>query len=175
MKFRFPLINWNLTVLLGALAFASGCASNGEKKEKEISTIRLHFEVNPQMVRRSMEVSILRAHPMKLTVSEEALVHEGYLDEVALLNEGSTHQLRLRFDDGGRRLLETETAVNIGKRIAVAAQFPNPRWLGAPVITRINTNGVFTFTPDADLEECRQLVDGLKRAIEQRQKNTWIK
>jgi len=175
MKFRFRVINWNLAAALALGGLLAGCASRSKKKDEEISTIRLHFEVNPQLVRRSIEVSVLRAQPMKLTVAEEPLVHEGYLDEVAIINDGSTHQLRLKFDDRGRRLLETETAGSLGKRIAVAAQFPDLRWLGAPVITRINTNGVVTFTPDADLAECRRLVDGLKLVIEQRKKDTWLK
>jgi len=175
MKFRFRLINWNLAAWLAVLAVAPGCASTPPDEDTEISTIRLHFEVNPQLVRRNTEVSVLRVQPMKIFVAEEPLVHEGYLDTVELVNEGSTHRIRLQFDDAGKRLLETETAVNLGKRIAVGAQFPDIRWLAAPVITRINTNGAFAFTPDADLEECRRLVDGLKKVIEQRKKDTWLK
>ncbi len=174
MKFRLKVINWNLAAALALTGLLSGCATSS-KKEEDISTIRLHFEANPQLVRRNIEVSVLRSHPMKLTVAEEPLVHEGYLDDVEIVNDGSTHRLRLTFDDSGRRLLETETAASMGKRIAVAAQFPDLRWLAAPVITRINTNGIFTFTPDADLEECRRLVDGLKIVIEQRKKDTWLK
>lgn len=175
MKFRYRVINWNLAIALALTAVLAGCASSSKKKDKEISTIRLHFEVNPQLVRRNMEVSVLRAHPMKLTVAEEPLVHEGYLDEVTIVDDGSTHSIRLQFDDSGRRLLETESAVSIGKHVAIGAQFPELRWLAAPLITRINTNGVVTFTPDANLEECRQLVDGLKLAIEKRKKDTWLK
>lgn len=174
MKFRLKVINWNLAAALALGGLLAGCASRSKKKEEEISTIRLHFEVNPQLVRRSIEVSVLRAQPMKLTVAEEPLVHEGYLNDVEIVNDGSSHQLRLQFDNAGRRLLETETAASLGRRIAVAAQFPDLRWLAAPMITRINTNGIVTFTPDADLEECRRLVDGLKLVIEQRKKDSWI-
>lgn len=179
MKFRFHASNWNLAALLALLAAAAGCASTPKDKDKdedkEIATIRLHFEVNPQVVRRNMEVSVLRAQPMKLFVAEEPLVHEGYLDRAEVVEEDGIPRIRLKFDDAGRRLLETETAVNRGKRIAVGAQFPDIRWLAAPVITRINTNGVFAFTPDADMEECQRLVKGLNLAVEQRLKNSWFK
>ncbi len=174
MKFRFRVINWNLAALVALAALLPGCASSSKKKEEEIATIRLHFEVNPQLVRRNLEVSVLRSHPIKLTVAEEPLVHEGYLNEAEIVNEGSTHSIRLVFDDSGRRLLETETAASMGKRIAVVGQFPDLRWLAAPVISRINTNGVFTFTPDADLEECRRLIDGLKIVIAKRKRESWI-
>jgi len=174
MKFRFRAINWNLAIALALACLMSGCASNSKKKEEEISTIRLHFEVHPQLQRRNMEVSVLRAHPVKLIVAEEALVHEGYLNEVSLLDEDGSHRIRLKFDDSGRRLFETETAVNLGKHIAVFAQFPESRWIAAPVVKGRISDGVFVFTPDMDLAEARRLVDGLKRVIEKRKKDSWI-
>jgi len=174
MKFSLGLINWNLVVLLGLGAASGGCATRSER-DQEIATIRLHFEANPAMVRRSMEATVLRAHPVTITVAEEPLVHEGYLDAAEIVTTGGTHQLRLTFDDSGRRLLETETAIHRGKRVAVIAQFPEARWLGAPVITGTIRDGVFVFTPDASLEECRRLVDGLNRVIQDRKRNDWLK
>ena len=170
MKFRFRRINWNLALFLVLTLGAAGCASTSKKDEK-ISTVRLHFEVNPQMVQRSIEVSVLRAHPLRLTVAEEALVHEGYLSAAEIISSGGTHSLKLTFDPAGKRLLETETAVSLGKRIAIFAQFPEPRWLAAPVVTGRNAEGTITFTPDASLEECRRLIDGLNLVIAKRKKD----
>ena len=170
MKFRFRLINWNLALALALALGAAGCASSSKKDEK-ISTIRLHFEVNPQMVRRSIEVAVLRAYPVRLTVAEEALVHEGYLNAAEIISSGETHSIKLTFDPAGQRLLETETAVSLGKRIAIFAQFPDPRWIAAPVVTGRNAEGTITFTPDASLEECRRLIDGLNLVIAKRKKD----
>jgi hypothetical protein len=170
MKFRFRLINWNLALTLALALGAAGCASSS-KKDKQISTIRLHFEVNPQMVRRSIEVSVLRAHPLRLTVAEQPLVHEGYLNAAEIISSGGTPSIKLTFNPAGKRLLETETAVSLGKHIAIFAQFPEPRWLAAPVVTGRNTDGTITFTPDASLEECRRLIDGLNLVIAERKKD----
>lgn len=174
MKFRLHRINWNLAAGLLLASLVGGCATSS-KEDENISTIRLHIEVNPQIVKRSIEVSVLRAHPVKLTVAEEPLIHEGYVDKAEIVTAGGTHSIRLTFGDSGRRMLVADTAANLGKRVAVAAQFPDLRWLAAPVITKITTNGVFTFTPDADLEECRRLVDGLTIVIEKRKKEDWLK
>lgn len=170
MKFRFRPINWNLALALALALGAAGCASSS-RKDEQISTIRLHFEVNPQMTRRSIEVAVLRAHPVRLTVAEEPLVHEGYLNAAEILSSGGTHSIKLTFNPAGKRLLETETAVNLGRRLAIFAQFPEPRWLAAPVITGRNTDGTITFTPDASLEECRRLIDGLNLVIAERKKD----
>jgi hypothetical protein len=174
MKFRLHRINWNLATALILAGLVGGCATSSKEDEK-ISTIRLHLEVNPQMVKRSMEVTVLRAHPVKLTVAEEPMIHEGYVDKAEIVTDGGTHSIRLTFDDSGRRMLVAETAAHLGKRVAVSAQFPELRWLAAPAIKGINTNGVFTFTPDADLAECRRLVDGLNIVIEKRKKEEWLK
>ena len=174
MKFRSHRINWNLAAGLLLASLVGGCATNS-KEDENLATIRLHMEVNPLVVRRSMEVSVLRAHPVKLTVAEDEVLHEGNLDKAELSTDGGTHSIRLTFDDSGRRMLVAGSAANLGKRVAVAAHFPDLRWLAAPMITKINTNGVFTFTPDADLAESRRLVDGLTIAIEKRKKEDWLK
>jgi hypothetical protein len=79
----------------------------------------------------------------------------------------------LKFNDAGQRALLNYSAVNVGKRIAVVAQFPESRWLAAPKITRSITDGTLTFTPDADLDECRRIVDGLNLVV-QEQKKQWM-
>ena len=170
MKFWSRTSNSNLAFALLALALAAGCASRQKKKDEEISTIRLHMEVNPQMVRRNMQVSILRAQPVLITVGESYVMHEGYLNRAEIIEANGVHNVRLQFVSSGSRLLETETSVNLGRRLAVFAQFPEGRWLAAPVVSSRITNGVFTFTPDANLEETRRLVDGLNLVIEKRRK-----
>lgn len=174
MKFWQPCINWNLAGALVLSGLLMGCASQSKRDEK-LSTIRLHLEVNPLMERRTMIATVLRAHPVRFTVAEEPLLHEGYLDDVQIVTQDNMPALRLKFDDFGAQILANYTAINIGKHIAVMAQFPEPRWLAAPVITHRITNGVFTFTPDADLAECRRIVDGLNLVIHDRKKDSFFK
>lgn len=174
MKFWLRHSNWNLVIALALSLLLVGCATDANDPQK-ISTIRLHLEVNPQMVRRNMVATVLRAHPEKITVAEEPLLHEGYVDAADIVSEGDTFAIRLKFDDQGSRILANYTAINIGKRMAVLAQFPEIRWLAAPVITGRITNGVFTFTPDASLEECRRIVDGLEVVIRHRKKDSVFK
>jgi len=173
MKFWFRLSNWNLAATLALGGLLAGCATGS--KEDQLSTIRIHLEVNPLMERHNMTATVLRAHPIDLIVAEEPLVHEGFLDEAGIVTSGDTFSLRLKFDDTGSRLLANYTAINLGKRMAVMAQFPESRWLAAPVISGRITNGVVMFTPDADLAETRRLIDGLNLVIHDRKKHSLLK
>ena len=97
MKFWSRTSNSNLVFALLALALAAGCASRQKKKDEEISTIRLHMEVNPQMVRRNMQVSIVRAQPVLITVGESYVMHEGYLNRAEIIEANGVHNVRLQW------------------------------------------------------------------------------
>lgn len=178
MKFWSRLINWKLVggapLLVLAIVLAAGCASRAKHDEK-LSAVRLHLEVNPQMERKNMIATVLRSQPVKLTVAEEPFLSEVDLESAEIVTEDDTPALRLKFDDSGSRLLGNVTAVNLGKRIAVMALWPQPRWLAAPMISKRITNGVFTFTPDADIDECRRIVDGLNLVVKDRKKSSVFK
>jgi preprotein translocase subunit SecD len=173
MKFGLRLSNWNLAALVVAALVAGGCATKSDK-EQEIATLRLHLEVNAEMVRRNVVAQVPRSNPVNITVAEEPLLHEGYIEEAQIVSDGDTHRITIRYDDQGARVLNNYTAINIGKHVAVMGQFPETRWLAAPVITRRISDGVFTFTPDASLEESRRLVDGLTQLVKDRKKDSWI-
>ncbi len=177
MKSCYRAINIYLLMAAVLVAVVSGCSS--KKKEEEIkkqAVIRLHLEVNPEVVRRSQEVAIIRSHPMIFNMSDDFILHEGYLDSAKLVEtpEGG-YAITLQYNQQGAWTLRNVTSVNIGKHVGVSCQFyPETRWLAAPVIDRPITNGVFSFTPDATREEARRIVDGLTFTVEKRKKESFF-
>ncbi|HAV63932.1 MAG TPA: hypothetical protein DCY13_16395 [Verrucomicrobiales bacterium] len=159
-----------LALVLAAGGFSAGCSS---KEDKKISTIRLHLEVNPQMVRRSHPVPILRGEPVMVNVEDVPFLYEAYVDQAEVVQNPGGYEIKLVFNKSGSWLLENITADNQGKRIAIMAQFPESRWLAAPIIRGRIAGGVLQFVPDASLEETRRIVDGLNLTIEKRKRNSW--
>lgn len=171
MMSRLPVINMNLALVLMAGLLAAGCTS---KDDEKLATVRLHLEVNKEMNRRSQEISVLRSHPVLINVEDAPFLHEGYIEEIELIESNGGHEIRLKFNQSGTWMLENITAGNYGKRIAVMAQFPETRWVSATVIRGRVSNGIYQFAPDADLEETRRIVDGMNLTLEKRKRQNWI-
>lgn len=167
MKSRFPACNICFGLLLAF--FLTGCGSAGKNEEDEkISTIRLHLEEPAAVEGRTMTARVLRSAPIELTVGSQPFLHEGYVDGARLITSDSGPTIVIQFNSSGALYLENLTAVSIGKRIVIGAQFPEPRWIAAPMITRRIGDGRLTFTPDANEDEARRLVDGLNELVQRR-------
>ena len=81
------------------------------------------------------------------------------------------YSISVQFDKEGTWLLEQYTTGNKGKRVAIAAEFGEMRWLGAPVMTQRIGNGLFVFAPDASREEAERIVGGLNNLAKRVQKD----
>jgi SecDF, P1 head subdomain len=179
MKIRWRA--FNLFLLPVALSLAAGCGTTGPNHKttpsdrdlkKEVSTLFLHLEVNPDGTGQEWQVPIPRDDPVFVNVSKTPFLDVGSLAHAAVVNE--THgifAIKLQFDRHGALLLENVTASNSGQRIAIFSQFGQDRWLAAPRITGRISNGVLSFTPDATRAEAERIVQGLNNVVAKLQKH----
>jgi preprotein translocase subunit SecD len=141
------------------------------KHRKEVVTLRIHLEVPPDRSGRSGPVTVLRHAPMQVNIEKDGIVDESYLVEAKLIPTPGGPEIELQFDTQGRTALENYTAANRGRRLAVYTDFGEEhRWIAAPVITRLLSNGTFRFTPDASQEEAERIVNGLNRVAKDNKK-----
>jgi preprotein translocase subunit SecD len=170
------LINFYL-LLTAALVFTgAGCQSSADRQRaKELSTLRLHLEVNPDTTGRSAPVPIFRESPLLVNVETDSFLDEAHIIQAQVQDDPrGGFVIRIQFDSIGTSLLNATTLANPGRRIAVGSQFPNLRWLAAPVIQGRMADGVFTFTPDASREEAERIVRGLNNALHLAKKRSLV-
>ena len=153
-----------------ALIIASGCQSSPEakqkSKEKKMATVlHLHLETRADASGHLETVSILRDNPVQVSVQKVLFLNEANIAEANVIEGIGGFSLSLKFDRRGRLLLEQYSSANVGRRIAVYAQFgeglKESRWLAAPIIRKRMGDGVLTFTPDATREETDLIAKGL--------------
>ena len=164
---------FNIYFLLCAMALvmlSPGCKTTPEKKkeqdEKKLATVlHLHLESRADNSVHQEVISVIRDNPVKITVQKTPFLNEANVAEANVVDGIGGFSLSLKFDRRGRLLLEQFSTANIGRRIAVYAQFgeglKESRWLAAPLIHKRVGDGVFTFTPDASREETDIIVKGL--------------
>jgi len=174
MKIWF--LRFNIYFLVVA-ALCMGCKSDSadktekKKQAKELSTIRLHLEVNPDGTDRTATVTVYRATPMLVGMYRAPFLDESSLEEATVVEDPGGYSIRLKFEyPRGARFLEMATTGYKGQRIIVEAAFPELRCLAAPIITRRIVDGVFEFTPDASREETERIVRGLNNMVKKMKK-----
>lgn len=155
--------------LLAAL-LVGGCKTAEEKKEaaqikrqkKELSAIRFHLEAFGDTSGRAEPIDILRAAPVTVNVTKSSFLDERDVLKATVLDDSTGgFVMQIQFDDHGTLVLDTVTSSNRGRRIAIMAEFTEPRWLAAPVIVKRITTGTLVFTPDATREEAGRIARGL--------------
>jgi preprotein translocase subunit SecD len=169
MKSRSGAFNIYLLCLLAGLA--AGCKSTGTSKSgKELGLLSLHLEVNPDGTERSRTVLISRDSRIPVHVQVEPFLDQRSITNAAVVDDAlGGFAITLRMDRRGTWILEQVTTAYREARMAVLGQWMTNakqgqfRWLAAPIITHSITNGVLTFTPDADREEAQKLVAGLNQ------------
>ena len=164
---------FNIYFLLCAMVvlfLTPGCKTSPEtqkkNKEKKLATVlRLHLETRPDNSGHQETISVLRDNPVKISVQKTAFLNEANIAEADIIDGIGGFSISLKFDRRGRLLLEQFSTANIGRRIAVYAQFSEglkeARWLAAPLVHKRIGDGVLTFTPDASREEAELIVKGL--------------
>ena len=120
-----------------------------KKKKKVISTVRVHLEATRDGTDRITTIQVLRSNPIQLHIDREPIVTEAYLADARVVAALGGSEIELTFNSQGRTLLENYTAANRGRRIAIYSDFDKEhRWLAAPVVTRLISNGVLRFAPE---------------------------
>jgi preprotein translocase subunit SecD len=162
-----------------ALAVVVGCKSTPEeKKEKQISTLKLHLEVLADNSVFSRTVSVFREKPLVVTVDRSPFLTESEVTGASVVEDKNGWALEIKFTQRGTWLLEQYTTANPGKHIVIFSTFggenDQARWLGAPTIQKRISNGVLRFTPDASREEADEIVLGLNNLAKQvAKKSKW--
>jgi hypothetical protein len=156
-------------VLCAIVAFSAGCKTEEGNRKKQLSTLQLHEEANPDVTGRTEAVQVYREHPVTFTVTKVPFLAESHIKEAKVVEVVGGFALRIDFDKEGEMLLEQYTSAGRGRHIAVFSQWEETaelkvnagRWLAAPLIKTHITDGVFIFTPDASREEVDKIVLGL--------------
>jgi preprotein translocase subunit SecD len=156
-------------ILVVVWVIAAGCKSTDGQQKKLLSTLRLHQEINPDLLGRSETAEVYRESPIQFTVDKEPFLSEANVKEAKVIDVTGGFALEIQFDRQGSWLLEQYTAGSRSKHIAVESQFVSPgeekinkgRWLAAPQIHTHITDGRFAFTPDTTREEAERIAQGL--------------
>jgi preprotein translocase subunit SecD len=159
MMIRILRFNSYLALAL-MFALAAGCKSTKPRKLKEAS-LRLHLEVNPDGSDRNEPIPVGRQQPFQVNVEKRAFLTEFNIERASVVDTMGGYSITVQFDKEGTWLLEQYTTANRGKRVAIAAEFGEMRWLAAPVMNQRIANGLLVFTPDTSREEAERLVGGL--------------
>jgi hypothetical protein len=154
---------FNLFLALLALAMLCGCQT--EKKNKQVSALRVHIEVNPDNTGTTQTISFLRSDPVLITVANDPILSEANIIAAKVTDARGGFAIQVQFDESSALMLEQYSAANPGKHFVIFGQWgeklANGRWLAAPLITHRIANGVLSFTADMSRAEADRLVLGL--------------
>ena len=169
MMIKFVRFNIYLWLALG-LVWLTGCQTSKDK-DKKVTTLELHLEINADGGKDNETVPIFREHPMYITVDREPIVDTPDVAHAEVVEALGGFSLRVHFNWRGTQLLASTTQANRGKRIGILVDFPEPRWIAAPMIRKSITDGILTFTPDCSREEADRIVKGLNDVAEEIKKS----
>jgi preprotein translocase subunit SecD len=159
---RFNLYFWGLVLALTG----AGCISSKDREDKFPATLRIHLETNPLPLDQSERILVLRSAPMAVTVEKNPFLNESQISEAAVVETTEGFKLLVQFNRQGTWLLEQYTSANSHRRIAIRSQFRIStnvfdRWIAAPLVQYRITDGMLSFTPDADRTEAEAIARGL--------------
>ncbi len=115
-----------------------------------------------------------RSGTLAFQVEKLPILNEVHVEQAALIEETGTHQVELKFNSLGARVLEAYSAAAVGKHFVVMTEIDGEaRWIAAPLIRRRIGDGALRFVPDASREDMDRLVGGLNEAIAKNKKR-WL-
>lgn len=166
MKFGTVRFNSYFVLLIAACLTAceSTNPSGAKKASSEVATLRIHMETHPDPI-LSRQIVVGRETPQTFSVTP-AQLSEGNLVAAKIL-EGADEQfaIHLQFDREGARTLEMLSMSYRGKRLALGAQLPDPRWIGTFRMDRRIADGTLLFRPEATREEAGRIVRLLNNTV----------
>ena len=158
-------------LLLALLTAGAGCQIVGGGKQ--LSTVRVHIEVNPDGTGLNELVTV---HSVVMNVEKSPFLTETDVASAEVVETLGGFALRIQFNQHGTWALEQYSSAAPGRRVAIFSQFgkkgEQARWLAAPRIGRRIADGVLLFTPDAAREEAGQIASGLNEFARKTQKVT---
>jgi hypothetical protein len=168
---RIRVFRFNTYLLLVALGLVAGCKSTdlaGKPKygKKDQSSLRLFLEVNPDGSERTETVLIGRDRSFPVHVEKQPFLTEINIEKASLAEVFGGFSIAVQFDKQGGFLLEQYSTGFKGKRMAIAAEFGEMRWLAAPRMVERIADGRLVFAPDATREEAERIIHGLNVVAE---------
>jgi preprotein translocase subunit SecD len=160
---------FNIYLTLAAtLALVCGCET--DRPRGPVSTLRVHIEANSDTSSTSETISVLRATPVLITITQEPVLTEANIVAAKVIDAPGGFAIEVHFDETGSWILEQYTAANTGHHFAIFGQWSDKpadsRWLAAPLISHRIAGGVLAFTPDLSRLEADQLVIGLSNVAQ---------
>ena len=168
--------SFNGFLAVALMVLSLGCQTTDPKpkpdrsKRKELSTLRFCLETNPDGTERTKIVSVLRNSPVSICVETTPVLNENDIAEASVVEAQGIFDIRIKLNTRGTRLLEMVSGTSQGQRLAVFSQFGPERWLAAPKLTHLISDGIFEFAPDASREEADRIVRGLNNLVAQMKK-----
>jgi hypothetical protein len=173
MMIRPGRFNTYLLLAGVALGFA-GCEMMQSSKNSEISTFRVHLQVNPDGTKGNEPVPVFREKPVLININKQPFLSEINVTTAKLVEAMGGFSMQVQLDRQGMWLLEQYTIANRGMHLVIFSQFGETsdkgRWLAAPLIKQRITDGMLTFTPDATREEADRIVTGLNNLVAKNKK-----
>lgn len=171
MMIRVLRFNTYLWLAVAVLVAGVGCKSSKKKDpnhytKKDEASLRLHLEVNADGTEESGAITVGRSNPFELNAQKRPFLTEFQIEKAAVVEVLGGFSISVQFNKQGTFLLEQYTTGHKGKRMAIAAEFGQMRWIAAPVITQRLGDGVLLFTPDTTRPEAERIVSGLNRVAE---------
>ncbi len=170
---------FNIYLLLVAVAAVSfsGCSTDkkDKKDKKEKATLRVHVEASADDPMGTSVAKIYRASPVEMQVEKEAFLTEVDVASARVVEVLGGFDIQIQMNREGTWMLQNYSASNTGKHYAIFSQFgekgKQARWLGAPIFTRLISDGLIQFTPDASREEAEEITKGLNNFAKKNEKN----
>ncbi|MCU0789209.1 MAG: hypothetical protein MUC91_13670 [Verrucomicrobia bacterium] len=130
-----------------------------------LTLLRVQLEAMPHGAVGTQTIYVPRSQPIPVTVETLYLLTEENVVQARMVQQFGTYAMEIQFNQWAIPLLEHNSSSHQGRRLAIQAQWgpkkEYARWLAAPKMSKRIINGTITFTPDATLEECQQIVAGL--------------
>jgi hypothetical protein len=167
---------FNLYLLAAFVAVAAcGCQTAQDKKDKELATLRIHLESGPEDLDRSIQVPLYRAQPIQMQIQRDPVLTEAHVASAHVVDVLGGFDLMIQLNRQGTMLLQQYSATYSGRHFAVFSQFglkgKETRWLAAPKFSRLISNGILQFTPDASREEAEEIAKGLNNIAKKNEAN----
>src|SRR5919198_6045814 len=97
MKTGFWAFNTYLLLVAGLLV---GCQTS-DKRKKELSTFRMHIEMNPDATGHSAPVTIGRSEPFAVNVEKVPFITEYHVENASVIDALGGFQIMVQFNQQG--------------------------------------------------------------------------
>ena len=109
MKIGFWTFNIYLLLLA---AFMPGCLST-DKRDKELSTFRMHIETNPDGTAQNGPVTIGRSEPFAVNVENAPFITEAHVENASVIDGLGGFQIMIQLNRQGTRLPGLKRFINV--------------------------------------------------------------